>query len=588
MLTSVHADGNVSVVLHPSEPTRLPRRESNNDLASLILKNPFSFEQLGPVSPPPADRGRSQSRKFGREEDDLTIELGRGLPGVSQVGRRNFFSLGDGDSDSEEDEDEEQATMLIGRVDTSKPDAVDTFTLPIVYSQIRTNRRVSLTLSTARKDPLVVTPESTSRQAYEAEASPTSISSSTSTAIVASAIIRPSGPGMWRQSYGADSTDSDEIAATVRSGAIEVTTSDVGLIRHDEDNASRTSDHVSGGPMRSNREGIPETVNVPERPGDLAAIDAKVTHPEAAVPSYRRISCTFDLPPPVFSRRGTLRMDPSPGKGDGSPTRQESIVVMPRRKEDVLARMRSLRGEQPVHDMARSEGFQANVTVLERKLVDSAQPSTIHLYRQEENRSTGQRRNVSSSATNKAPRIGLRDVFGGQNNVSIDDRKEGPSNHPRKANEPDERRSTIIAPPRKPSTKRSLPSLRSAAITQTPKSLSQKFSFSSLSRAFRWGRGSISDPATLDREDVTSTIATAARCNDGKDQTFQSISDASASPTSTIDDFGRTRRTSSSTITPASPSPVMSEGPARRLTFKRSMPLSLGQPIEGDMDKVET
>jgi hypothetical protein len=520
----------------------------------------------------------------------VTIELGRGLAGVTQVGRRSFFSVGDDDSDSEEDEGEGQATMVVGKVNTSKPDMVDTFNPPTVYSQTRTNRRVTLTLSTARKDPPGVTPEPTSRPADEAEASPTSISSSTSTAIVASAIVRPSGPGMWRQSYGADSTDSDEITAAVRSGANEVTKPDVGITRHDDDTAPGTSgDYVSGGSTKSNREGIPETVNVPGPAGDLAPIESKVTYPEPAMPSYRRISCTFDLPPPVFSRRGTLRMDPMSGKGDGNPTRQDSVVVMPRRKEDVLARMRSLRGEQPVHDMAHPEGFQANVTVLERKLVHSAQPSNIHLYRQEENRSIGKGGNVSSSATNKAPRIGLRDVFGGQNNVSSDDRKEAPSSHPKKGNEPDERRSTINAPPRKPSSKRSLPSLRSAAITQTPKSLSQKFSFSSLSRAFRWGRGSNSDHTTLDREDVTSTIGIARPpSNNGNDRTFQSISDAFASPTSTIDDFGRTRRTSSSTITPASPSPVMSEGPARRLTFKRSMPLSLVQPIEGDMDKVET
>ena len=393
---------------------------------------------------------------------------------------------------------------------------------------------------------------------------------------------------MWRQSYGADSTDSDEIAAAVRSSVNKDTKSDVGVARDNGDTAPQTSDRVSGGPLTSDREGNPETVSVPGPKRDLAPTHSKVIHPEPVMPSYRRISCTFDLPPPVFSRRGTLQMHTASSKGDRSPTRQEPVVVMPRRKEDVLARMRSLRGEQPLHDMARPEGFQANVAVLERKLVDSAQPSNIQLYRQEENRSVGKGRNVSSSATNKAPRIGLRDVFGGQNNVSNDDRKEGPSNHPKKGNEPDERRSIIIAPPRKPSFKRSLPSLRSAAVTQTPKSLSQKFSLSSLSRAFRWGRGSNSEHTTLDRENVTSATGTAQSpsCNE-TDRTVQSISDVFASPTSTIDDFGRTGRTAVSITTLASPSPVMSEGPARRLTFKRSMPLVLGQPIKGDLSKAE-
>jgi hypothetical protein len=272
---------------------------------------------------------------------------------------------------------------------------------------------------------------------------------------------------------------------------------------------------------------------------------AQTARPEPAMPSYRRISCTFDLPPPVFSRRGTLRMDVSP---DGSPTRRESIVVMPRRKEDVLARMRSLRGEQPGYDVIRSGGFQADVAVMEHKLLNSARASIVDdLAGDQENRPNrpiGNNENVvsSSAKVDKPARIRLRDVFGDSSNVSsIDDRKEAPSCHPKNTNndEPDERRSTIIAPPRKPSSKRSLPSLRSAATTQTPKSLSQKFSFSSLSRAFRWGRASNSDHTAVDREGSTSRIKMGV-VGGGDDRTFQSNREVFACPTGdSVDEFGR-------------------------------------------------
>jgi hypothetical protein len=598
----VPIDGNISVILHQHDPT-IPTYSSRDSIASLILKNPSQG----------LDANKGLLFDYEEQDDRLTEEAFPGDEGDAYVtARRRESYLDTADSESESDNDMNMDTDMSTDKDlqtrrstsievhvspeTSEPE--DTFETPRPPSKVRAARRVSLTVSTSRLKTLEREHAAIAIQPNQEgeKGGSTSPTSSTSTVVVASAIVRPSEPGMWRQSYGTDSVASDDGDIAI---GLESRTSELPAFDFDNLPVALRQEHQGIRVTLAECEdpsGVTDSVLTRpiDTPGCATKMEAKMTFQtegsSASPPTSSASSEDIETPttPKAVHRKIAHKPDDAlfRSQGSGRSVSRESlhwttptvaINGTPANRQDVMLSMGIDRPCPSTTTTTASLGRSFPLAHNQKVNFDVHEPG-----------SASSRATVGARLRRKS----LRNIFGAAES-------HGPGKGDRGRNEPLHTSSGEREPPMK----RSMPSLRSAAAVNdstTPaphvRKPMKKFSFSSLSRAFRWSstksttdsQASHVSSATSDSIDVdvdlersvTPAVVTHSAAVQEGSSSFQSISKAFASPTSTLADdctqdkiYGTGLPVESVVVPP----PKLAQGPARRLTFSSAFSLNVGQ-----------
>lgn len=321
------------------------------------------------------------------------------------------------------------------QVSVEMPELEDTFEMPKTPSKGKQAKRIPLTVTTPRTKTLERSKSSSSVQQKVEEVCPPSPDSSTSTIVFAETIERPTGPGMWRHSYGADSLASEQGDSSMdtepSSQVMRISVAEKKTPPAIASGCSEAMEETTESASSSSSEVI-ETPTTPK-----LAHTISVSQPERTLPRH-------------WGSKRHEAQNPMGGHDDyGSLDRASA------NRQEVMFAMGIDHSRTSSRDLQTGSARAAHGTRLHRK--------------------------------------SLRNIFG-----TTEQRGEVQN-------------ATVIEElgQRVPSMKRSMPSLRSAAPvnlakehTETP--LAKKFSFASLSRAFRWSAKSTTTPTTFQRQHMPS------------------------------------------------------------------------------------